>query len=424
MLSLYNRRPVAGIIKELMKRFGRPRGELWVMALVVLVLAAAYCAWAVRRPLPAITASQPVVKARTPLPDGKAAVWPAQGQAALGIVGDSTVSTHGHQTPAPTASTAKLITALVVLQARPLQLGQSGPMITLSANDVAIYNGYVAQDGSLVKVQAGEQISEYQMLEAMLLPSANNMADSLAIWAFGSLENYSKAANQYLEDKGLTGTHVGSDASGFDPGTVSTAGDLVRIGKLVMQAPLLAQIVGQPAASGIPMAGNVKNVNFLLGTAGIIGIKTGNTDQAGGVYVSASQVKVNGRPVTIVTALMGSPTLFQALKDSIPLIQSAQANFKTAVIIRPGTVAGSYRLPWGGSVSAVADRNLALSGWAGSDIPFTVSLRSIPADARAGRTVGSLTVKESAVNGRVSIPIILKTAPPEPSLSWRLTHPF
>ncbi len=394
------------------------------MALVVLVLAGAYCAWAVRRPLPAITASQPTVKARISVPKGGELAWPAQGQSAVGLVGSPPLETHGAQTPIPTASTAKLITALVVLQARPLKAGQQGPTITLGANDVALYNNYFAQDGSLVRVQAGEQISEYQMLEAMLLPSANNIADSLAIWAFGSLNAYSAAANQYLESHGLTGTHVGTDASGLDPSTTSTARDMIRIGELVMQIPVMAQIVGQPNAGNIPVAGTVNNVNFLLGSYNIIGIKTGNNDQDGGAFVSASRVTVNGKPVVIVTALMGSPTLFQALKDSTPLIRSAQANFKPAVIIKPGTVAGGYQLPWGGSVSAVAGRELSLSGWAGSDIPFTVSLRPIPADAQAGRIVGTLTVKESAVTKRISIPIILKAAPLKPSLSWRLLHPF
>lgn len=394
------------------------------MAIAVLVLAAVYCAWAVRRPLPAITASQPTVKARTSVPKGGGLAWPAQGQSAVGLVGSSPLETHGTQAPIPTASTAKLITALVVLQARPLKSGQQGPTITLGANDVALYNNYFAQDGSLVKVQAGEQISEYQMLEAMLLPSANNIADSLAIWAFGSLNAYSAAANQYLKDHGLTGTHVGTDASGLNPSTTSTARDMVRIGELVMQIPLMVQIVGQPNAGNIPVAGTINNVNFLLGSYNIIGIKTGNNDQDGGAFVSASRVKVNGKPVVIVTALMGSPTLFQALKDSTPLIQSVQANFKPAAIIRPGTVAGRYQLPWGGSVSAMADQDLTLSGWAGSDIPFTVSLRPIPADAQAGRTVGTLTVKESAVTKQISIPIILKATPSKPSLGWRLLHPF
>lgn len=394
------------------------------MALAVLLLAAAYCAWAVRRPLPAITASQPTVKARTSVPKGGGLAWPAGGQAAVGIAGSPVLETRGQQAGVPTASTAKLITVLSVLRQRPLTLGQQGPAITLTPADVAIYNSYAAGQGSVVPVKAGEQISEYQALQTILLPSANNMADSLAIWAFGSLDNYSKYANDYVSQMGLTSTRIGKDASGFDPGTVSSAQDLVRLGELAMRNPVLSQIVGQPSASGIPIVNNIKNVNFLLGTDNIVGVKTGNTDQAGGVFVAAARVTVNDKPVTVVTARLGAPDLFTAMKDSLVLIRSAQANFKAATIIRTGTVAGLYQLPWGGSVSAVADQDLSLLGWAGSDIPFTVSLRPIPAGAQAGRTVGTLTVKGSAVNEQRSIPIILKTAPSEPSLVWRLLHPF
>jgi serine-type D-Ala-D-Ala carboxypeptidase (penicillin-binding protein 5/6) len=350
--------------------------------------------------------------------------WPAQGQSAVGLVGLPTLEMHGAETPMPTASTAKLITALMVLQEKPLQPGQQGPTITLTAADVALYNNYAAQDGSVVQVQAGEQISEYQMLQTMMLPSANNMADSLAIWAFGSLANYQQAANPYLESLGLVTTHVGSDASGLSPTTTSTAHDLVQIGELAMQNPVLAQIVGQSTASGIPVVGNIKNVNSLLGTDNIIGIKTGNSDQAGGVFVAASQVTINNKPVTIVTALIASPSLFQSMKDSLTLMQSAQNNFSTVPVVQANSVVGSYKLPWGGRINAVAGKTLTTSIWNGSTPSPKVSLRKIPSRTSAGTAVGSVTLPKSALSSQVSTPATLQSAPTKPSTTWRLKHPF
>ncbi len=258
--------------------------------------------------------------------------WPTAGQAAVGIVGSTRIQTHGSQTPAPTASTAKLITALVVLRQKPLALGQTGPLLTMSANDLAFLNAYAARDGSIIsRERVGEQISEYQMLEAMLLPSADNMADSLATWAYGSLPAYSAAANRYLASLGLHDTHVGTDASGLDPSTVSTARDLVVIGERVMQNPVLAEIVDKPSASGFPLVGTITNTNLLLGQSGIIGIKTGNSDQQSGAYVAAAQVTSNGRTETIVTALLGAPSLDDAMSGSLPLIRSAEANFEPVI---------------------------------------------------------------------------------------------
>ncbi|MDE1924915.1 MAG: serine hydrolase [Patescibacteria group bacterium] len=258
-----------------------------------------------------------------------AVTWPTFGQSAVGIVGSSTVETHGAQTRMPTASTAKLITALVVLQAKPLSLGQSGPVLVMSRNDIALLNRYIALDGSKIgKVLIGERLSEYQMLESMMLPSADNMADSLAIWAYGSLPAYSAAANAYLVSHGLTDTHVGTDASGLDPSTVSTAHDMVIIGELAMQNHVLAEIVEKQSVGGFPSVGTIKNTDTLLGQSGIVGIKTGNSDQQGGAFVGAANVSVNGQTETIVTALYGAPDLTDAMNGSLSLIKSVEAGLK------------------------------------------------------------------------------------------------
>jgi D-alanyl-D-alanine carboxypeptidase (penicillin-binding protein 5/6) len=351
-------------------------------------------------------------------------MWPDSGQSAAGIVGNATLVTHSSQTPVPTASTAKLITALVVLHERPLTLGKPGPTLTLTDSDAALYNSYTAQGGSVVPVTTGEQISEYQVLQTMLLPSANNMADSLAIWAFGSLHAYNIAATAYLSELGLSHTHIGTDASGFAPSTTSTAHDLVRLGELAMQNPVLSQIVGQSTASGLPLVNTVKNINWLLGTSHIIGIKTGNTDQAGGVFISASRVIINQQPVTIVTAVAGMPTLSTAMKVTLPLVQSAQANFQPVTVIRAGSILGHYHSPWGSTLSAVAGTQMVVSTWNGSSLVATVKLNPLPSNAQAGQTVGRLTIPKSAFAGQQSVPVNLSTALAKPSLWWRLLHPF
>lgn len=412
------------MIKGTMENIAHRRRGRWIAAVTALVLAGSYYGWAVYRPLPALEAVQPASAARAAVPAGRPLDWPSAGQAAVGIAGSGISESHGKQTGVPTASTAKLITALSVLRKNPLVAGQQGPAITLGAKDVAIYKSYMARQGSVVPVRAGEKITEYQMLETILLPSANNMADSLAIWAFGSLKAYSAYANEYVSGLGLSATRIGSDASGFAPDTVSSAQDLVRLGEMAMQNPVLSRIVGQPTASGIPVAGNIRNVNFLLGTSGIVGVKTGNTDQAGGVFVGAARSPVNGKKVTIVTAVLGSHDLFSAMKSSLALIRSAQRNFRPVTVIKAGTIIGRYDLPWGGSATAMTDQSLSLSGWAGSNVPFTVRLKPVPADARAGRTVGSLTVKKSAVTDPQVIPIKLASPPTGPSIGWRLLHPF
>jgi len=161
----------------------------------------------------------------------------------------------------------------------------------------------------------------------MMLPSANNMADSLAVWAYGSLPAYATAANSYLTSLDLHDTHVGTDASGLNASTVSSTHDLVLLGELAMQNPVLAEIVGTSSVDGFPLVGTITNTNTLLGQDGIVGVKTGNSDDAGGVFVfAADYTKSDGQKITIVGAVQGLPDLDAALQAAQTLLHSAEQN--------------------------------------------------------------------------------------------------
>jgi D-alanyl-D-alanine carboxypeptidase (penicillin-binding protein 5/6) len=290
---------------------------------------------------------------------------------------------------------------------------------------VALYNTYVAQDGSVVPVAAGEQLTEYQMLQAIMLPSANNIADSLAIWAYGSLPAYAAAANAYAAQLGLSSTHIGSDASGLAPDSVSTAHDLVTLGKVAMQHPVLAQIAAQSTVDGFPLVGTIKNVNFLLGNSGVVGIKTGNSDDVGGVFVSAARTTINDRPVTVVTALVGTDNLFSAVQGSLPLIKSAQTNFSASEAIGSGAVVGHYKQPWGGTINAVINHKFSITGWNGGRTSIAINLRpTIAPSADQGDIVGELVANQSAFAGKQTAPVTLSSAPSKAPILWRLTHPW
>jgi D-alanyl-D-alanine carboxypeptidase (penicillin-binding protein 5/6) len=399
------------------------RRKAWLSALLILiVILGSYVLWTLKSPLPSLKPVQPVYTIHLSTMASNLS-WPAVGESAVGILNSKIIESDSIQKPEPTASTAKLVTALTILQAKPLSLGQQGPLITLSSNDAALYAKYLAEDGSVVPVQAGEQITEYQMLEAMLLPSANNMADSLAIWGFGSLPSYKIAASAYLTTHGLNQTTIGDDASGFLPNTISTANNLVQIGELAMQNPVIAQIVGLSTASGIPVAGNIKNVNSLLGSNGIIGIKTGNTDQAGGVYISAAKISVNQKPITIITALMSAPTLSDALKFSLPLIQSSESNFNTSTVLKSGSTVGYYYSDTDEKLPIVTVGNLSVIAWNGSSLSSTLNLLPISSKTKVGQVINSLSFSDPVTDSAQSVPLKLAVAPDNPSTWYRLIHP-
>ncbi|HEV8208461.1 MAG TPA: hypothetical protein VGP77_00005, partial [Vicinamibacterales bacterium] len=116
-------------------------------------------------------------------------VWPADGQAAIRI-GQSQVHASPNQHAAAIASVAKVMTAYLVLSDHPLRLGQDGPTITLTDADVADTDRRRRQHESVVSIAAGEQLTEWQALEALMLPSANNIAAVLARWDAGSADRF------------------------------------------------------------------------------------------------------------------------------------------------------------------------------------------------------------------------------------------
>ncbi len=346
-------------------------------------------------------------------------LWPSIGQSAIGATGYGVLATKGAQTPIPTASVAKLITALTVLKDKPLTGTAQGPTLVLGQSDVDIYKAYKSVGGSVAAVTVGEQITEYQVLQAMLLPSANNMADSLAIWAYGSLVAYATAGNSLLASYGLVNTHVGSDASGFQPDSTSTASDIVKLGEIALNNPTIADIVSQSNAT-IPVAGNVKNVNWLLGTNGINGMKTGNSDQVGGNFLfSAKYTPAVGHDITIVGAVMGTNSLSQAMDGAVPLLSSAQKAFSLSTVFTAGQVIGSYQVPWASSVSAVVSKDVKALAWQGQiiDKPDVV-LKDLKAPADKGQTVGSINTSLTSESSN----IVLSQSVAKPSVWWRLTH--
>jgi D-alanyl-D-alanine carboxypeptidase (penicillin-binding protein 5/6) len=232
-------------------------------------------------------------------------VWPGQGQAAFVRTGQSHVQAGPNQHAAPIASVAKVMTAYLVLRDHPLRLGEDGPTITLTDADVADTDRRRGRQESIVSIAAGEQLTELQALQALLLPSANNIAAVLARWDAGSAERFVARMNATARSLGMTHTRY-TDPSGYDDATVSTAADQVRIVDRAMRLPVFASIVATASAT-LPVAGPVHNTNALLGHNGFVGVKTGSTGSAGGCFAFRAVRWIDGRRTTITGVVLGQP---------------------------------------------------------------------------------------------------------------------
>jgi D-alanyl-D-alanine carboxypeptidase (penicillin-binding protein 5/6) len=168
--------------------------------------------------------------------------WPTTGSAALSVAGLGSIGTHGPQTALPLASTAKIMTALVILDDHPLKLTEQGPTVPVTAADVATYLNEKNQGQSVFPLAAGEQLSEYQALQALLVPSGNNIAELLAAWDAGSSGAFVDKMNAKAAALQLGQTHY-VDSSGLSPLSVGSPQDLIALARSVLNNPVFAEIV-------------------------------------------------------------------------------------------------------------------------------------------------------------------------------------
>jgi D-alanyl-D-alanine carboxypeptidase (penicillin-binding protein 5/6) len=265
-------------------------GAVVAMILVAVPLLAAWH-------LLAGTAAQIEGKARTYLSPGE---WPGRGQAAIVFGGGRPAVSPGEE-PAPIASLAKVMTAYLTLERHPLGAGEEGFTMTVSAAQAAAVSAEAEEGQSVVAMRAGERLSERQLLEALLIPSGNNVARMLAVGVGGSEGDFVDEMNAQADALGMDDTTY-TDPSGFDPGTVSTAADQLRVFRRAMRYPVFRQIVSMSSVT-LPVAGTVANFNPLLdeGYAG----KTGSDSAAGGCLAFFTRVTSGGHRQTAVGVVMG-----------------------------------------------------------------------------------------------------------------------
>ena len=311
--------------------------------------------------------------------------------------------------PRPTASTAKMILALAVMKEKGFSLGETGETITINPEMYSQYVYYVTHGGSNTRVMVGEEISEYDALVSILLASSNNMADTMVVWAFGSIDNYREYAAKMLNEWGITNTTIGIDACGFDESTTSTAEDLARIGAKVMAEPVLAEIVATKNYV-VPVAGELNNTNQLLGISRIAGIKTGFIGDASGYCLIAGYKEGEH---TITTALLGAPTRAASFDDSLNLIEAMQTLVPEREVIKAGEVVGYYDSWWTGPVNIIANQDLKILAWSEANITKELNMN--------GHT-GQLSVKVN--DAEYIVDVTADEYATSPSLGERIAHVF
>ncbi|WP_029144768.1 D-alanyl-D-alanine carboxypeptidase [Microbacterium luticocti] len=412
-------------------RRARRRRRIVALVVVAVLLAAGggYTAWALTASVAA-----PSAALRTPAaPVSPVAEVPlaTSGTAAIGLTGADgyfaaastpLATTRGSGGARVIGSITKLITALVVLEARPLKgPDDAGPRITFSKADHDLYDKYYVMNATIAPMPTGVSMSERDALSAMLIPSACNYAEAMARWAYGSQGAFLVAARRWLSAHGMTDTTI-VEPTGVSHRNTSTPHDLLTLGGVAAANPAIAAIAATPAAT-LPGAGAVYNTNGLLGRDGVTGLKTGNL--GGGtyalLYTASLEVGVD-EPVAVTGVILGGDSRGEVDSDTLETLEGIQAGFHTVDAAHAGDVLGTFTTPWGGSAQAVVGEDASVLTW--SDTPVSVSMTTTTTPARYadGEVIGTLTV--TAGPQTATAPIRIAGTIAQPTAWWRLTHPF
>jgi D-alanyl-D-alanine carboxypeptidase (penicillin-binding protein 5/6) len=449
----------------------RTRRLPWVLGAVAILLVGAGVAVAVQRierplarpsvhPAPAVT-----LEASGPVP---AQPWPPMGQGAVSIPSLGYASQSGAESPVPIASLTKLTTAVVVLRDHPLPAGAPGPSITVTSADVAEYDYELANDESNIPIQVGETLSEQQMLEALLTQSANDVAYILALWDAGTLPAFVQKMNALATSLGATHTHY-VDASGYDPQSVSTASDVLRVAAAGMAIPAFAQVLGLATVT-LPLVGTRPNIVTEVDMHAAIGGKSGFTSQAGASMMLAGERTIQGRQVLVLVAVLSQPTAPPPPPPTTPpkagaapstttlpsttttttdpstdpandhdnpitdpfrltrpvvdrLLAATEAGVVPVTVAAPGAPEGSVSSTWGGvahPAPVVTAGGAWLLAWPGQRVRSLLHFDEVRPGSAAGARVG--TALYGLGTQLAAVPLRLAAPLHEPTWWWRLLH--
>jgi D-alanyl-D-alanine carboxypeptidase (penicillin-binding protein 5/6) len=262
------------------------------------------------------------------------------------------------------------------------------------------------------------------MLLGLLLPSANNFADTLGRWVSGSVPAFVDQLNASAQRLGMAHTHF-ADPSGFEVATVASASDLVLLGKAVLDnAPLSALVATQQAR--LPDGTDLTNLDSLLGTVpGWLGIKTGSTPQAGGCLLFAARRDIGASaPVTIVGAVLGQTDLHAALDAARTAVETGYEGYGVIHTSDIPTVDGDVTTAWG-TLAGVHVRpagNAAIAARTGTLVQLASNVHAVSPGAAADSGVASI---DGSVEGHAAAlhwTVVLDRDVPRPSAWWMLLH--
>jgi D-alanyl-D-alanine carboxypeptidase (penicillin-binding protein 5/6) len=396
----------------------RMRPSVIIPILAILALVSTYVVamanWSLHEVAPEIQANDAQVLTA---PESELA-WPSKGSAAVGV--DHLGAISASDTKAVRmASISKLLTALMVLDRMPLAVGEKGTTFFFTQNDRNDYHAYRNRGETALNVPVDGSLTQYEMLQAALIGSANNYSDRLVRELWGSGEVYRVAAAEWLAARGLDSIKV-QDGTSLNTRNTASPEDIIELARLAISNPVIREIVGTTEVR-LAGAGRVTTTNPLLGDEGVIGVTQGTIGNSYHLVI-AKEIEVAGAPVRIFAAVLNQSSRnerTQAARDLLVALET-EINEHTQTV-PAGTVVGNVTTLWGETAKAITTTAIDTPLWNGGSAR-TDSTLHINWDLANLGNVGTYTVIGPL--GARSSDLVLDKTLEGPDFWWRITHPF
>ena len=271
------------------------------------------------------------------------------------------IAAKGADRPLPVASATKLMTAYLALQElKPNQTLTAAPYRPIASTEI------------LLGLRPGEKIQVRDLLYGLLLPSANDAAQALAVGVGGSVPAFVSEMNQAAQALGLANTSYANPIGLDSPNNYSSARDLVTLADLLLENRLFARIVDSPSAvlhSGDTQR-RVDTRNTLLDQQPFIdGVKTGHTIKAGYVLVGSG----TRNSTTLISAVLGTPSEAARDAETLELLNYGFSLYRSSTPVEQGAEFADPKLDYRDDrLPVVAERTLRVSSREGQRVATSV----------------------------------------------------
>lgn len=231
---------------------------------------------------------------------------PAQAAIIYDVGSGTTLYAKNENQALPIASLTKLVTALVIMQ------NHSPDEIVTIPQDLPP----LSPADQKIGVVPGQKFKLSELMKALLIYSANDVANSLAIWDSGSIDKFSTKMNAEAQQWGMSKSNFVNPTGLDETNHTSSAQDLLIVSRVLLQNKPFAKIVNTSSATIYDEAGKpfvITTTNKDLSLSYVYGIKTGLTDLAGECLILLAQKSGH----EIITVVLNSPNRFQDSKNMV-----------------------------------------------------------------------------------------------------------